>query len=498
MNKTLPAPRPAAEAADRRRWLVLAVLGVAQLMVVLDATIMNVALPSAQRALEFSDTDRQWVVTAYALSFGSLLLIGGRLGDLLGRRTTFLVGLSGFAVASAVGGAAESFGMLVAARAGQGVFAALLAPATLSLLTTTFTDPKERAKAFAVFGALAGTGGAIGLLLGGALTTYVSWRWAMYVNIAFAAAAIAGAAALLPKVARAVLVQIDYAGTLLASSGLFALVYGLSHAETASWSDSLTIGFLASAVALLGAFVVSQTKVHNPLLPLRVVADRDRAGAFLAMLVVGSGMFAVFMFLTYYLQLNLGFSAIRTGVAFLPMVAGIIVTAQVTGLKLSRHFAPRVLVPLGMAISASAMVILSGITVEGGYASRVLPGLIVMGVGVGMVFATAMQSAVAGVEARDSGVASAMVNTMQQVGGSVGIALLGTIAGNAAAGYLTGKVAPTPELLAEAAVHSYTTTLWWAAAIFAGGAVLVAAVLKQSAPSLAASHGVSAEPVLAH
>lgn len=502
INQTGATPRPAADAtadkAHARRWLVLAFLGIAQLMVVLDATIMNVALPSAQRALDFSDTDRQWVVTAYALTFGSLLLIGGRLGDLFGRRTTFLVGLAGFAAASAVGGAATNFAMLVSARAGQGVFAALLAPATLSLLTTTFTDPKERAKAFGVFGALAGTGGAIGLLLGGALTTYVSWRWAMYVNVAFAAAAIAGAAALLPKVARVGKAQLDIAGTLFASSGLFALVYGLSHAETGGWSNALTIGFLASAVALLGTFFWSQTKIHNPLLPLRLIIDRDRAGAYLAMLVVGSGMFAVFMFLTYYLQLNMGFSAIRTGVAFLPMVAAIIVTAQVTGLRLGRHFAPRVLVPLGMAISASAMVILSGITVEGSYVSHVLPGLMVMGVGVGLVFATAMQSAVAGVEPRDAGVASAMVNTMQQVGGSVGIALLGTIAGNAGASYLTGKGAPTAELMAEAAVHSYTTTFWWAAGIFAAGAALVAAVLKQNAPALAPAHGSVGEPVLAH
>ncbi len=502
MNQTIPTPRPAAEAAadkaHARRWMVLAFLGIAQLMVVLDATIMNVALPSAQRALEFSDTDRQWVVTAYALSFGSLLLIGGRLGDLFGRRNTFLVGLAGFAVASAAGGAATNFATLVAARAGQGVFAALLAPATLSLLTTTFTDPKERAKAFGIFGALAGTGGAIGLLLGGALTTYVSWRWAMYVNVAFAAAAIAGAVALLPKVARVGKVQLDMAGTLLASTGLFALVYGLSHAETGGWSDALTIGFLASAVALLAGFFWSQTKIHNPLLPMRLILDRDRAGAFLSMLVVGSGMFAVFMFLTYYLQLNMGYSAIRTGVAFLPMVACIIISAQVTGLKLAARFAPRVLVPLGMGISALAMVLFARISVDGNYATQVLPGLMVMGVGVGLVFATAMQSAVAGVEARDAGVASALVNTMQQVGGSVGIALLGTIAGNAAAGFLTGKGVPTPELLQEAAVHSYTTTFWWAAGIFAAGAILVAAVLKQNAPALAPAHGVAAEPVMAH
>ena len=236
----------AAARAHARRWLILAILGVAQLMVVLDATIMNVALPSAQTSLGFNDADRQWIVTAYALAFGSLLPLGGRLSDLLGRRTTFLVGLAGFAGASALGGAATNFATLVSARAAQGVFGALLAPAALSLLTTTFQDPKERAKAFAVFGALAGTGGAIGLLLGGALTTYVSWRWALYVNVAFAAVAFAGAAALLQKTARTGKVALDLWGTLTVSAGLFSLVYGFSNAETDGWANVTTIGFLAA------------------------------------------------------------------------------------------------------------------------------------------------------------------------------------------------------------------------------------------------------------
>jgi len=499
MNQTIPAPRPAADSAkeNARRWLVLAVLGVAQLMVVLDATIMNVALPTAQHALGFSDSDRQWVVTAYALSFGSLLLLGGRLGDLLGRRTTFLIGLAGFAAASAFGGAAQNFGMLVVARAAQGVFGALLAPAALGLLTTTFTDPRERAKAFGIFGALAGTGGAIGLLLGGGLTTYASWRWALYINVGFAGVAMAGAAALLPRFVRTGAAHLDWVGTLTASAGLFSLVYGLSHAETGGWASTTTLGFLAAAVVLLAGFGWSQTKVAHPLLPPRVVLDRDRAGAYLAMLVVGSGMFAVFLFLTYYLQATLGFSAIRTGVAFLPMVAALIATAQVTSLVLLRQLGARVLVPTGMAISALGMSVLAQISLDSGYAAHVLPGLVVMGIGVGMVFATAMQSAVSGVEPRDAGVASAMVNTVQQVGGSIGIALLGTVAGNAASGYLTGKGTPTPALLEAAAVHSYTTTFEWAGAILAVGAVLVASVLK-SGGAIVHAPAIVAEPVLVH
>lgn len=487
---TAPAVPDTAARAHARRWLVLAVLGIAQLMVVLDATIMNVALPSAQSALGFSDTDRQWVVTAYALAFGSLLPLGGRLSDLLGRRTTFLVGLLGFAGASALGGAASNFEVLVTARALQGVFGALLAPAALSLLTTTFSDPKERAKAFAVFGALAGTGGAIGLLLGGALTTYVSWRWALYVNVAFAGVALAGAAALLPKVARTGRPSLDLKGTVAVSAGLFALVYGFSHAETDGWRNSVTLGSLAASVVLLGVFALLQTRTANPLLPPRVLADRTRGGAYLAVLFTGAGMFAVFLFLTYYLQAVQGYSAIRTGVAFLPMVVALVITAQVANLVLLRRVGARVLVTLGLAVSALGMSDFTVISVDGEYATQVLPGLLVLGMGIGLVFAPAMQAAVSGIEARDAGVASAMVNTMQQVGGSVGIALLGTLAADKFTASLGAGASAQ-----QAMVESYTTAFWWAAAIFALGALVVGFLLKSGALPQPAP---GAEPVLAH
>jgi len=487
----------AAARAHARRWLVLAVLGVAQLMVVLDATIMNVALPSAQTALGFNDADRQWIVTAYALAFGSLLPLGGRLSDLLGRRTTFLVGLVGFAGASALGGAATNFATLVSARAAQGVFGALLAPAALSLLTTTFSDPKERAKAFAVFGALAGTGGAIGLLLGGALTTYVSWRWALYINVALAAVAFAGAASLLQKTARTGKVSLDIKGTLAVSAGLFSLVYGFSNAETDGWANGVTIGFLAASVVFLAAFAVLQTRVEHPLLPPRVLTDRTRGGAYLAVLFTGAGMFAVFLFLTYYLQAIQGYSAIRTGVAFLPMVATLMVTAQVANMVLLRRVGARVLVTLGLAVAALGMSDFTVISVGGSYATQVLPGLIVMGMGIGLVFAPAMQAAVSGVEARDAGVASAMVNTMQQVGGSIGVAVLGTVAGNAVTAYVTDHAAGGlgPALMQDAMVHSYITVFWWASAIFAVGAVVVGLLLKSGQLPQAAE---GAEPVMAH
>ncbi len=490
---TIPTPRPPAEPVrpvepppPARRWLVMAVLGVAQLMVVLDATIVNVALPSAQAALGISDSDRQWVVTAYALAFGSLLLLGGRIGDLIGRRACFMLGLVGFAGASAVGGAAQNFATLVSARVGQGVFAALLAPAALSLLTTTFTDPSERAKAFGIFGALAGTGGAIGLILGGSLTTYASWRWALYVNIGFAAVALLGAVVLLPKLPRGPRPKLDVGGTVLASGGVFALVFGLARAETDGWGDDVTLLSLLGSSTLLCSFVAWQRSIArrggHPLLPPSVVRDRNRAGSYLAMLVVGSGMFAVFLFLTYYLQTVMGYSAIRTGCAFLPMVAMIVVFSQLTNLVLLPRIGPRVLITLGMLIAALAMSDWTTIDADGDYATEVLPGFLVLGIGLGLIFSPAIQGAVSGVDGRDAGVASALVNTMQQVGGSIGIALLSTIAAGAAENRLDGR-APTPGLLAEAAAHSYVVAFWWACGIFVGGAVLVGLLLRPGVPT---------------
>ena len=278
-------------AADRRRWLILGVIALAQLMVVLDATVMNIALPSAQHALHFSTADRQWVVTAYTLSFGSLLLLGGRLADLFGRKVTFLVGLLGFAGVSAIGGASVNFAMLVTARACQGAFAAILVPSALSLLTTTFTEPKDRGRAFGVYGAIAAAGGAVGLLLGGALTEYLSWRWTLYINLFFAGVAFVGGAMLLERHPSRVKPQLDIPGVLLVSSGLFCLVYGFSNAATHSWHTPSTYGFLIAGVALLAVFAFWQTRAPNPLLPPRVVLDRNRGGAYLSMLIASAAMF---------------------------------------------------------------------------------------------------------------------------------------------------------------------------------------------------------------
>jgi EmrB/QacA subfamily drug resistance transporter len=475
-----------------RRWAILAILGLAQLMVVLDATIVNIALPSAQKALHFSNDNRQWIVTSYSLAFGSLLLLGGKISDLFGRKWTFVAGLSGFALASAVGGAAQSFVMLATARAFQGAFGALLAPAALSLLTTTFTDTGERNKAFGIYGAIAGSGASVGLLLGGLLTQYLDWRFSMYVNLVFAAVAVSGAITLLHNQAPAVKPRIDIPGALTVTSGLFALVYGFSHAQTTSWSDGVTIAALTAGVGLLAAFVAIERRVSSPLLPLRVVMDRNRAAAFISMGLAAVAMFGVFLFLTYYLQVSRGYSPVTTGLAFLPMTLVVMISAVVATTRLRARVGPRPLMVSGMALGAIGMLMLRGIGLDSSYAGVILPGLVVMGTGLGLVFSTAMNSATLGVESQDAGVASATVNAAQQVGASLGTALLSTLAASAATSVLAGH-RPTPALVAHAAIHGYTTAFTVSAGVFAAAAVIAGLLFsrKEDQPAMVG------EPVLA-
>jgi EmrB/QacA subfamily drug resistance transporter len=469
-----PANKAAADVGTERpnhRWWVLAVIALAQLMVVLDATVVNIALPSAQHALGFSNGNRQWIVTAYSLAFGSLLLLGGRLADLIGRRIVFLVGVVGFAGASALAGAAPNFAVLVTGRGLQGLFGALLAPAALSLLNTTFTDAKERAKAFGIYGAIAGAGGGVGLLLGGVLTEHLSWRWTLYVNLVFAVIAFAGGLVFLRKGAPAQRPKLDLPGTVLVTTGLFGLVYGFSNANSHSWGSPLTWGFLAGGVALLTAFSWWQTRAEHPLLPLRVVLDRDRGSSFAVLAISGAGMFGVFLFLTYFLQSSLHYSPVKTGLGFLPMIGILMVAAQLVTNTLLPKLGPKPIVPLGMALAAGGMAWLTGLNLHSSYAGGVLPPLLIIGFGLGMVMPTAMSVSTAGVSAEDAGVASAMVNTMQQVGGSIGTALLNTLAASAATSYLAGRKA-TPAALAQAQLHSYSTAYWWSAGLFAVGALL--------------------------
>src|ERR1700677_305338 len=345
-------------ASADRRWAVLALLGVAQLMVVLDSTIVNIALPSAQRSLGFSTDSRQWVVTAYALAFGSLLLLGGKLGDLFGRKWTFIAGLIGFTGASAIGGLSQSFGMLVGARALQGAFGALLAPSALSLLTVTFAGSPDRPKAFGIFGAIAGGGASVGLVLGGVLTQTLSWRWCLYVNVLIAIPTVLVALRLLQNHLPDGRPRIDIPGVLLAFWGLFALVFGFSNAETHSWTAPLPAVSPASVVRLV-AFVAVEHSRKDPLLPLHIVRDRARGGAYLSILLAGAGVFAVFLFLTYYLQENLGFSPVKTGLAFLPLTAVLVVTSTTVQTKVLYRTGVKPLIATGMALGVIGMLVLT-------------------------------------------------------------------------------------------------------------------------------------------
>ena len=475
---TTASTQPAeTDSQHSRRWWILVLVAVAQLMVVLDATIVNIALPSAQKALHFSDSDRQWIITAYTIAFGGLLLVGGRIGDYFGRKPTLIAGLIGFAAASALGGAAESFATLAGARALQGAFGALLAPTALSLLSTTFSNPLERDKAFGEFGAIAGGGAATGLLLGGVLTEYLSWRWCLLVNLGFAIPAAIAAVPLLRGQLRAARQRLDVPGTLTAVLGLFALVYGFSHAETASWTSTTTLGFLGAGVALLAAFVAIERRVAHPLLPLGVVLDRNRGGAYLAIAIVGIGMYGSFFFLTFYLQQTLGFSPVEAGFAFLPMVAAVMATATTVSSVVLPRTGPRPLVTLGMVFAAGGNLLLTQLSVDSSYAAHVVPGLILTGIGLGLIMAPSFNTGTLGVRPADAGVASAMVNTMQQVGGSLGTALLSTVAAGATTSFLAGQ-RPSGGLVAQATVHGYTTAYWWGTAIFAVGAIACGLLLR--------------------
>jgi EmrB/QacA subfamily drug resistance transporter len=461
-----------------RRWWILGVLGIAQLMVILDGTIVNIALPSAQHDLLFSNADRQWIVTAYSLAFGSLLLLGGRIGDMIGRKRALVIGLVGFAAASAIGGASVNFAMLVVARSVQGAFGALLAPSVLALLTTTFTDPEERGRAFGIYGAIAGAGGALGLLLGGILTSYASWRWTLFVNLVFAASAIIGATLWLANDEGADHDPLDLPGLFLVGGGLFSLVFGFSHAETTAWRNPFTIGFLVAGVVLLLVFAYVETIAKYPLLPPRVVLNRTRGGSVLAMMIASVGIFGVFLFLTYYLQGTLRFSPVKSGVAFLPLVAALAAMSQVSNRTLLPRFGPKPIVPIGMLLCAAALFGFHDVGLHSSYVTHVLPYLIVLGIGFGMSVAPAFSTGTLGLAPQDAGVGSATLNTAQQVGGSIGTSLLNTVAAGAATSYLVGR-ALTPANFQSALLHSYTTAFLWSAVIFVVGAVVAGLVLQR-------------------
>ncbi|WP_280688000.1 MFS transporter [Kitasatospora sp. GAS204B] len=456
---------------DPRRWRALAVIAVAQLMIVLDITIVNIALPTAQRDLGISNADRQWVITAYTLAFGGLLLLGGRIGDLYGRKRTFIIGLLGFAAASALGGAAASGTMLFAARALQGAFGALLAPSALGLLSTTFTEAKERATAFGIFGAIAGGGSAIGFIAGGLLTEYLNWRWCLFVNVPIALATAVGASRLLHRdfIAKGSRIPLDLPGAFLGCGGLLAIVYGTSEAESRGWGDSLVLACLLGGAALLAVFVLAEQRTDHPLLPMHIVKDRNRGGAALSVGLAVVGLFGLFLFLTYYLQVIKGYSPLKTGVAFLPMTAAIVTSSAGFAARLMNRVPSRNLVVPGLLLAAGGMAWLTQLKVGSAFATTVLPAEILLGVGMGLVFMPSMSLATLGVAPRETGAASATINSAQQVGGSIGTALLNTIAASVTTAYLVGKDAGNKLVQATASVHGYTvaTTVAFGILIFA-------------------------------
>ena len=473
MNLTehTPAPRTA---PGRRRWAALIFIATAQLMIALDATIVNIALPTAQHALHISAADRQWAITAYTLAFAGLLLIGGRVADLIGRRRTFVLALIGFAAASAFGGAATGLGMLVTARALQGAFGAVLAPTTLSLLAITFTETRERARAFAIYGAIAGSGGATGLILGGVLAEHLSWRWCLYVNAPIALVAAIGASRTLTRTPAGPRPRLDLPGALLATAGLVGLVYGCGRAATDGWASATVVGPLGAGAVLLAVFALVQRRSAAPLLPPWILRDRNRAGAYVAVAFAVAGMYGLFIFLTYYLQVVLRYPPVTTGLAFLPLSAAVLIGSTAIAARLLPRVPTRLLVAPGLLLAAAAMLLLTRLSPDGGYATHVLPAEIMLGLGMGCVFTPAFHLATQGVPPRDAGVASAVVTTSQQVGGSIGTALLNTVAAGATAAYLAARpAAPVPYAL----VHGYTTAAAYGAALFATAAVLAAILI---------------------
>lgn len=494
------AAQPASGPPDPRRWLALAVIAVAQLMIVLDASIVNIALPSAQSDLGISDADRQWVVTAYTLAFGGLLLLGGRIADFTGRKRTFVIGLIGFAFASALGGLATNAPLLFAARGLQGGFAALLAPSALSLITVTFTEPRERAKAFGVFGALAGGGAAIGLVVGGVLTEYFSWRWCLGVNVPIAVLTAFAAVPLVHESKAPGDTHYDVPGAVLATAGLVSLVYGFTEAakQDVGWSHPRTIAFLVAAGVLLVAFLVLEGRVRNPLLPLHIVRDRNRGGSYLMFLLVAAGLFAMFLFVTFYLQAVLGYSPLKAGFAFLPFSGGIILSAGVVAQLLPR-VGPRPLIIIGLSMATAGMLGLTQIGPGTSYVTHVLPPMVVMSVGMAGVFIPASTTALVGVGGHDAGIASAVLNTSQQIGGSLGLALLNTMYAGAVTGYLTDnrlREVETPFGLqppAEALVHGYTVAFTWGAGLLFTGLVVAVLMINARRDQIPAEPGLAAE-----
>ena len=476
-------PAPVEATADPRRWLALAIVSIAQLMVILDATIVNIALPQAQHALQIADADRSWVLTAYTLTFGGLLLLGGRIADYWGRKRTFLLGLTGFAMASALGGFASNGETLFAARALQGAFGALLAPASLALLTVLFVEPRERARAFGVYGAIAGGGAAVGLVLGGVLTEYLDWRWCLLVNVPIAL--VAGLAALfgLRESRAGGRTSYDVGGAVLITLGLAGLVYGFTQAADPDygWAHIYTLTFIVVSLLFLAGFVVVEFYTERPLLPLRILLERSRGGAFITSLLAGAGIFGASLFMTFYFQEVLVYTPVEAGLATLPITAGVLLAFPFAASLLTR-WGGRPLMAVGSFVAAGGLLLFTRIGIEDTFWSTVLPAELVLGLGLGLIFVPLSNIALTGVNHADAGAASAVVSASQQVGSSLGVAAMSAVALQAGTAYAERHLPTSPEqmmtFVSEVKVHSYQVGFAWGAAFLAVAGLVVLVLVR--------------------
>jgi EmrB/QacA subfamily drug resistance transporter len=491
---------PPAEEPYERRWLALAVIAVTVLMVILDATIVNIALPAVSTDLDITPATQQWIVTAYTLTFGGFLLLGGRIADFWGRKRTYLVGAAGFAIASALGGFAPNEALLFAARALQGAFGALLAPASLALLTVLFADAKERAKAFAVYGAIAGGGSAVGLLLGGVLTEYADWRWCFWVNIPVAILAIVAAIPIVPESKAPGDTSYDIPGAVLITLGLASFVYGFTRvAENAqenaaagvtdsAWAEPWALLFIGVGVLLVIGFVVLELRTRNPLLPMRIVLDRNRGGAYLTSTLVGAGLIGAFFFLSLYFQQVLGYKPVEAGFASLPTTLGVLISAGAASALVPR-IGPKPLMVLGGLLAAGGLFTMSFLGVDSGFWELAFPGQLLLGLGLGFTFVPLSNLALIGAGVHDAGVASAMLNATQQIGASIGTAFLATLSVGAITNYFTDVVASggnpeDPAVGLQAQVEGYTTAFTWASVLLVLGALASAVLIKATKEDL--------------
>ena len=492
---TAPAVPAAANPESHQRhfnpWVTLVIICVAQFMVVLDATIVNVALPSIQKGLHFSRADLQWVINGYTLLFGGFLLLGGRAADLLGRRRLFTIGITLFSLASAVNAFAQSSNVLIAGRALQGLGAALVSPAALSILTTTFTDPSERTKALGVWSAIAAGGAAVGLLMGGVLTDLLSWRWVFIVNLPVGIGALVAALRFVPESRGSELRRtFDLAGAFSVTSGLVIAVYGIVKAQEYGWGSARTLGTLAVAAVLLGAFFLIEKRSPAPLVRLSILRIRTLAAANLSLLFVMSGMMSMFYFASLYVQQVLGYSPLKAGLAFLPVTVGIGVGAGLAQ-SLIRRFDARAIAVAGLSLAAVGMALLLRTTVEGDYAGQLLVGLIPLALGMGLTFVPITLLATANVHGDDAGLASGLYNTAQQVGGALGLAVLSTLAASRTSSLLSGSAASGQH---AALLGGFHLAFGVAAGLLALAAVLLVAMLRRRH---VATLDLDAQPVLA-